>query len=254
VIALDAAGNRSPASTAVTASTSAPGTGVLKGQYFAADTTAGDNQIKPHFNIVNIGTTTVTLSSVTVRYWYTVDGNRPQTFSCDWTSRGCTNVTGQFVTLSPARVGADTYLELGFTAGMGTLTPGQSTGEIQARFNKDNWTNFNEADDYSFDPTKLSFADFTRVTVYLNGTLIWGTEPPRDGGAGQLAPAPDGPQELPATASPGTAGGASASTGGCSAGTGGSPLGLMLVGAMLLWRRGRRTRGMAAIHHHHGRS
>lgn len=230
VIALDAAGNRSPASNAVTATTSAAGTGGLEAQYFAADTSAGDNQIKPHFNLVNIGTTTVALSSVTLRYWYTVDGNRPQVFWCDWTPRGCNNVTGQFVTLAPARGGADTYLEVGFTAGMGSLTPGQSTGEIQARFNKDNWANFNEADDYSFDPTKLSFADWTRVTVYQNGALVWGSEPPLTGGAVvQLdRSAPDRPQDTGASAA------------GCSAG-GGSPLGLaILIGGMLLGRRRRR--------------
>jgi endoglucanase len=244
VIALDAAGAPSPASNAVTASTSAAGTGGLKAQYFAADTNAGDNQVKPHLNLVNIGTTAVALSTVTVRYWYTVDGVRPQVFWCDWTSLGCNNVTGRFVTVSPARSGADTYLEVGFTAGMGSLAPGQSTGEIQARFNKDNWSNFNEADDYSFDPTKLSFADSTRVTVYQNGTLIWGNEPPLAGGAvasGAIvqldSPGPDAPHE--ATASP--------SAGGCSAGAGGSPLGLVIVVGALLGRRRRRARARARV-------
>jgi hypothetical protein len=100
-----------------------------------------------------------------------------------------------------------------------------------ARFNKDDWSNFAEADDYSFDPTKLSFADWTRVTVYQNGTLIWGSEPPLAGGAAQLdRRSPDGPHQ------------AGGSSGGCSAGAGGPPLGLVIaVGAMLFGRRrGRR--------------
>lgn len=237
VTALDAAGNASPPSNPVTATTSSPGTGGLKAQYFAADTTVGDNQVKPHLNLVNIGTTTVALSSVTVRYWYTVDGVRPQVFWCDWTPLGCNNVTGRFVTVSPARSGADTYLEIGFTAGMGSLAPGQSTGEIMARFNKDNWSNFNEADDYSFDRTKLSFADWDRVTVYQNGTLIWGSEPLAGGAVVQLdRPSPDGPHEA----------GASASAGGCSAGADGSPLLLMAVGGMLLGRRRGRRAARAA--------
>jgi endoglucanase len=238
VIALDAAGNRSVASSPVTATTSAAGTGGLKAQYFAADTNAGDNQIKPHLNLVNIGTSSVALSGVTVRYWYTVNGSRPQVFWCDWTSRGCSNVTGRFVTVSPPRIGADTYLEVSFTAGMGSLTPGQSTGEIQARFNKDDWSNFGEADDYSFDPTKLSFADWDRVTVYQSGTLIWGSEPPLAGGAAQLARSAEVPHE--AAEVPHEAG---ASSGGCNAGTGGSPLGLVFVvgGVLFGWRRRRWT-------------
>ena len=230
VIALDAAGNRSAASSAVTASTSAAGTGGVKAQYFAADTNVGDNQIKPHLNLVNIGTSAVALSGITVRYWFTVNGQRPLVFWCDWTALGCNNVTGKFVAVSPLRSGADTYLEVGFTAGMGSLAPGQSTGEIQARFNKDDWSNFGEADDYSFDPTKLSFADWDRVTVYQSGTLIWGTEPPLAGGAAQLARSADLPQ--------GAEAGASASGGGCSTGSGGSSLALVVaVGAMLLGRR-----------------
>ena len=233
VTALDAAGNASPPSNPVTATTSGAGTGGLKAQYFAADTTVGDNQIKPHLNLVNIGTTAVALSDVTMRYWYTVDGVRPQVFWCDWTPLGCNNVTGRFVTVSPARAGADGYLEIGFTAGMGSLAPGQSTGEIMARFNKDNWSNFNEADDYSFDRTKLSFADWDRVTVYQNGALIWGSEPLAGGSVVQLdRPSPDGPHEA----------GESASAGGCSAGADGSPLLVMAVGGMLLRRRrGRRA-------------
>lgn len=230
-VALDGAGNRSTPSNPVTASTGVTGTGGLKAQYRAADTTVGDNQVKPHLNLVNVGTGTVALSSITVRYWYTVDGSRPEVFWCDWTPRGCNNVTGQFVTIA-RRGGADTYLQIGFAAGMGSLAPGQSTGEIQARFNKDNWSNFGEADDYSFDPTKTSFTDWERVTVYQNGTLIWGAEPPIALGAVESEDAPDAD----------SADDAGAPSGGCSAGGNGS-LGLMIAaGAMLLGGRRRSRR------------
>src|SRR5262249_34734096 len=48
---------------------------------------------------------------------------------------------------------------------------------IQNRLNSQDFSAYNEANDYSFDPTKTSFADWTRVTLYRNGTLVWGTEP-----------------------------------------------------------------------------
>jgi hypothetical protein len=154
-------------------------------QYRASDTNAADNQIKPHLNIVNVGTTSVPLRELTIRYWYTADGDRPEMYSCDYAVINCSNVTGRFVKLGTPEQGADSYLEIGFAAGAGTLPGNGQTGEIQSRFNKDNYSNYNEADDYSFDPARTSFADWMRVTLYHNGGLVWGIDPecanPRDG-------------------------------------------------------------------------
>jgi hypothetical protein len=157
--------------------TSGPTT--LRLQYRAADTTVGDNQIKPHFNIVNPGTTAVPLSELKIRYWYTREGTAGQNFWCDYSAinGSCSNVTGTFVQVSPARSGADFYLEVGFTAAAGSIAAGGQSGEIQTRFAKTDWSNYTETGDYSFDPTKTAFADWTRVTLYRNGVLVWGAEP-----------------------------------------------------------------------------
>ncbi|HEY0605783.1 MAG TPA: cellulase family glycosylhydrolase [Herpetosiphonaceae bacterium] len=152
-----------------------PQPGSLKVQYRAADTSAGANQIKPHLNVVNTGSASVPLSELKIRYWYTVDGDKPQSYFCDYAVVGCANVTGRFVKLATPKASADYYLEVGFTGG--TLAPGASTGEIQSRFAKNDWTNYNETGDYSFDPTKTAFADWSRVTLYRNSALVWGTEP-----------------------------------------------------------------------------
>jgi len=153
----------------------------LKVQYRAADVTVGDNQIKPDFNIVNLGTGAVPLSELKIRYWYTREGTANQEFWCDLaaTLGSCSNVTGTFVQVNPARTGADFYLEVGFTAAAGAVSAGGQTGEIQTRFNKTDSSNYTETGDYSFDPTKPrpSFADWTHVTLYRNGILIWGIEP-----------------------------------------------------------------------------
>ena len=65
---------------------------------------------------------------------------------------------------------------MGFAAGAGTLAAGANTNEIQTRFNKNDFTNYHEADDYSYLST-LTFTATTKVTAYLNGSLVYGTEP-----------------------------------------------------------------------------
>lgn len=71
---------------------------------------------------------------------------------------------------------ADHYMEITFTGGL-MIAPGGSTGEIQTRYNKSDYANYDETNDYSFDPTKTTFTTWDRVTLYDNGTLIWGVEP-----------------------------------------------------------------------------
>ena len=56
-------------------------------QYRAADTSATDQQLKPHLTIVNAGTTAVPLAELTARYWYTRDGTQPQVYDCDFARR-----------------------------------------------------------------------------------------------------------------------------------------------------------------------
>jgi hypothetical protein len=147
--------------------------GDVKVQYRAGDTDIANNQIKPQFNLVNTGTTAVDLSELTIRYWFADAGPTPLMFWCDYAQIGCGIVRGAFETSD--RPGGDHYLEVSFMSG--TLAGGASTGEIQARFNHEDWALFAEGDDYSFDPTKTSFADWHKVTLYQRGALIWGLEP-----------------------------------------------------------------------------
>ncbi|MBR7837403.1 fibronectin type III domain-containing protein [Actinospica durhamensis] len=183
VVATDAAGNLSTASNTVSATTSAAaggggtGTGTVKVQYANLDSSPTDNQIKPGLQVVNTGTAALALSTVTLRYWFTSDGGA-NTFStyCDYAVVGSSNVTHSVVALATAVTGADHYLQVGFTTGAGSLAAGASSGQIQNRLNKTDWSNFNEVNDYSYG-TNTAYADWTKVTVYVNGTLAYGTEP-----------------------------------------------------------------------------
>jgi endoglucanase len=178
VRARDAAGNVSAPSTAVPATTSAgggTGTGAFKVQYKNNDTAAGDNQIRPGLQLVNTGSAALPLSDVTVRYYFTRDGGT-STFStwCDYAAIGCGNVRTRVVPLATAVSGADAYLEVSFTGG--TLPAGASSGDLQLRLNKTDWSPFNESDDYSRG-TGTSYADAAKVPAYSGATLAWGTPP-----------------------------------------------------------------------------
>ena len=152
----------------------------LKVQYLCADNNATDNQMKPHYNIINLGGSAQAMDELTVRY-YTIDGVKAQSYYCDYATIGCGNITSAFVAMDGGGVpeaGADYYMEIGFTSGAGSLAAdGGQSGEIQNRFNKTDYSNISQSNDYSFDPTKLSFADWDHVTLYKNGSLVWGTEP-----------------------------------------------------------------------------
>jgi lysophospholipase L1-like esterase len=157
--------------------------GSLKIQMYNSNTATTLNSISPVIKLINQGSAAINLSTVTIRYYYTVDGDKTQNYWCDHaaiTSPSYTaitsNVTGKFVKLDTAVSGADYYLEIGFTSGAGSLAAG-AAAEIQSRFAKNDWTNYTQTGDYSFNSSATSFVDWTNVTAYVSGNLQWGTEP-----------------------------------------------------------------------------
>ena len=159
----------------------------LKVQYKAYAAGAAVSEIAPWFQIVNTGASAVDLSTVRLRYWYTADATNPtQVFNCDWAQIGCAAITAGFVKLASPTPGADYYVELAFSST--SLAAGASSGEIQDRFHKSDWSNYTQTGDYSFDPTKTAYADWSQVTLYQNGVLVWGTEPAGSGPTATPAP------------------------------------------------------------------
>ncbi|MEV6164585.1 glycoside hydrolase family 48 protein [Streptomyces sp. NPDC052052] len=179
VAARDASGNTSPLSGAVSATTKSggSGSGAVKVQYKNNDSSATDNQIRLGLQLLNTSSAPVDLSTVKVRYWFGSDGGA-STFStyCDYAALGSSTVTHTVVTATASKTGADHYLEVGFAAGAGTLAAGASTGEIQLRLNKTDWSNFDETDDYSR-ATNTAYADASKIAAYIGSALAWGVEP-----------------------------------------------------------------------------
>lgn len=133
--------------------------------------------IQPAFEILNTGTTSIPLSSLTIRYWYTSDGNKTQQFVCDYALVGCGNVTGTFNTLTPATSTADSYLQISLGSGSGGLAAGSNSGVIQTRFNNSDWGSYNQTNDFSWNASVTHLQPYGNADLYENGQLVWGAEP-----------------------------------------------------------------------------
>lgn len=173
VRARDSAGNVSAASSPVTTRT-LPGVASTLTVQHRGSGAATSNQIGATLQLTNRGTSAAGLTGTTIRYWFTGDAPSPAyQVWCDWAQIGCASVQVRVVKLATARPGADAYVEVAFSSG--TLAAGASTGEIQVRAAKSDWSSFTQSDDHSYRVSALT--DFDRVTAHTGGALVWGVEP-----------------------------------------------------------------------------
>ena len=78
--------------------------GTVSLQYANGNAGASSNSINPKFRITNNDTKPIKLSDVKVRYYYKNDGGNSQSFWCDWSNVGNSNVTGTLSGSSLKRV------------------------------------------------------------------------------------------------------------------------------------------------------
>ena len=155
----------------------------LKVKAFNATRNNTTNTIDPRIMLENISSTDVNLSDIKVRYYFTSEGDYTQIFACDYSqisgSSGQRNITssvsGTFGKVT-GKTNCDYYLEISFSSNAGRLKPGENV-IIQGRFAKINWSSYTQSNDYSFNPTATDYTDTSKITVYLSGNLIGGTEP-----------------------------------------------------------------------------
>ncbi|HPD01442.1 MAG TPA: glycoside hydrolase family 48 protein, partial [Acetivibrio sp.] len=137
-------------------------------QYYNNNANEMTSNINVSIKLTNNSDSSIRLSDVKIRYYYTIDGEKPQNFACDWSTVGSSNVTGRFAKLPSSSSSADYYLEIGFTDGAGSLESNTSI-DIQTRFWKSDWSNYILNNDYSTSSGKIA--------LYVSGKLVSGSEP-----------------------------------------------------------------------------
>jgi endoglucanase len=145
---------------------------------------------KPEFIIANHGPAAVALKDLELVYFFTDDPGRSYVFYCDWAQIGCEQVSGVFAALP----GGAYALHIRFSPAAGELPPGGQSGEIKLRFNRSDWSEFRQSDDYSFS-TANDYVDWKKGALYMNGKLAWGSTPggiPTSTAPGAARPLPTG--------------------------------------------------------------
>jgi hypothetical protein len=159
-------------------------TGKVTVDMFNGTTEDSTNSLSPKFKVKNSSDKAVKLSELKLKYYYSSDGDEKENFFCDYaavTTGGYRGLTGNVKgTINPYTaadgINTNTYLEVGFDDAAGMLEPGQEM-EVQTRIAKENWTNFDQTNDYSFNKNSSSYTPWDKVTAEVNGDVIWGQGP-----------------------------------------------------------------------------
>ena len=134
----------------------------------------------------NTGSMLVLLKELTLRYWYTVDAGKEQELDCDTARLTCQYIitnqspaTGpqpKYVAVTPPRTKANEYVEIAFV--QGAIDVAGTTGPTQLRLHNKDFSAVNQANDYSADCGSTGQAhDSGKITAYIKGVLVGGTEP-----------------------------------------------------------------------------
>ena len=143
------------------------------------------NAIAPRFKITNTGQDSIALKDLKIKYYYSLENstNATQSFVCYYSGinglsyRNITNyILNTFKDVSTTNTTASKSAEFSFTSDAGTLEPGE-TIDLQVSINKSDWSNFDRSNDYSFNSTATDYAEWDKVTAYVNDSLVWGVEP-----------------------------------------------------------------------------
>lgn len=144
---------------------------------YKAGAPATADSTQPWFEVVNTSKKKVSLSDVTIRYYFSQDSAPSFAYNCLEASIGCSNVSATVVAMDEPTPNADHYLEIRFTEGAGSLAASEKGGAIGLQLYRPDGKRANQRNDRSYDAANKTFQPSKRVTAYLKGKHVWGDEP-----------------------------------------------------------------------------
>ena len=157
--------------------------------YFPELREAATQESHPFFKVTNRGQPT-TLNRLQVRYYFTKESDMPETAVCYWvTGDRCALAKMAFVDLPVPTENATRYLQVSFPEATNVTVATESL-EVRVGF-KTGSALLTQTNDYSFDASAAApseaapfpYKRWLRTTLYLDGELVWGTEPCASRGA-----------------------------------------------------------------------
>lgn len=154
-----------------------PGSGgalsVVRVSFVAAAGSPSDSSINTTVELENVSGKLLELGNIVVRYWLTTESATAAVVGMCSSSvcGGSVVATGS---ISPARAGADHFVE--YRLGAGSLAIAAKLS-LTFEAHRSDWVAFNELDDYSYPGAAKAGDKLDRVTVRQADGLVWGVEP-----------------------------------------------------------------------------
>lgn len=140
-----------------------------------AENKSSSNTIALTLEVTNITEEPISLSSMDLRYYFTPDSESKCNFWCDHSAvvagdsyQGVSSVSGEFIKMSKTTKDATYYCKI--KASDNILLSPHATWKLQFRISKEDWSNFDFGNDFSF-------SDTSKIAVFSNNKKIAGLEP-----------------------------------------------------------------------------
>lgn len=137
--------------------------------YETSHSTASDKTIQMKLHIKNQSADPLPMAHVKIRYWFTAEAaGTPHQYYTGPEAKG--------PMAAIVSAGKDTHVLMTFSGGSIVKGGDMNASEVQLEISS-NTDPFNQADDFSWDPSAKTATPNGKVTLYLDDVLVWGCEP-----------------------------------------------------------------------------